>query len=90
MRPDAVHGLVGADREVALLLDIIAATSRGPGVEPMAAAVARMITAATASRLAFSTEPGSSITAPPTRAAAKLRTLLPTLHYPHPQPQPHS
>ncbi|MGI9161540.1 MAG: ATPase, partial [Mycobacterium sp.] len=35
--PDAVHGLVGADREVALLLDIIAATSRGPGVEPMAA-----------------------------------------------------
>ena len=47
--PDAVHGLVGADREVALLLDIIAATSRGPGVEPMAAAVARMITAATAS-----------------------------------------
>ena len=47
--PDAVHGLVGADREVALLLDIIAATSSGPGVEPMAAAVARMITAATAS-----------------------------------------
>ena len=51
--PDAVHGLVGADREVALLLDIIAATSRGPGVEPMAAAVARMITAATASDVCF-------------------------------------
>ncbi len=30
-----VHGLVDADREVALLLDIIAATSSGPGVEPM-------------------------------------------------------
>jgi signal transduction histidine kinase len=51
--PDAVHGLVGADREVALLLDIIAATSSGPGVEPMAAAVARMITAATASDVCF-------------------------------------
>ena len=51
--PQAVHGLVGADREVALLLDIIAATSSGPGVEPMAAAVARMITAATASDVCF-------------------------------------
>ena len=51
--PDAVHGLVGADREVALLLDIIAATSSGPGVEPMAAAVARMITAATSSDVCF-------------------------------------
>ena len=50
---DAVHGLVGADREVALLLDIIAATSSGPGVEPMAAAVARMITAATESDVCF-------------------------------------
>ena len=39
--PQAVHGLLDADREVALLLDIIAATSTGPGVEPMAAAVAR-------------------------------------------------
>jgi signal transduction histidine kinase len=48
-----VHGLVDADREVALLLDIIAATSSGPGVEPMAAAVARMITAATASDVCF-------------------------------------
>ena len=49
----AVHGLVDTDREVALLLDIIAATSSGPGVEPMAAAVARMITAATASDVCF-------------------------------------
>jgi signal transduction histidine kinase len=48
-----VHSLVDADREVALLLDIIAATSSGPGVEPMAAAVARMITAATASDVCF-------------------------------------
>ena len=55
--PHAVHGLLGtdreADREVALLLDIIAATSTGPGVEPMAAAVARLITAATASDVCF-------------------------------------
>ena len=51
--PQAVHGLVDADREIALLLDIIAATSSGPGVEPMAAAVARMITAATASDVCF-------------------------------------
>jgi len=51
--PQAVHGLVEADREVALLLDIIAATSSGPGVESMAAAVARMITAATASDVCF-------------------------------------
>ena len=50
---EAVHGLVGADREVALLLDIIAATSSGPGVEPMAAAVASMITAATGSDVCF-------------------------------------
>lgn len=49
----AVHGLVDADREVALLLDIIAATSSGPGVEPMAAAVAQMITAAMASDVCF-------------------------------------
>lgn len=51
--PSAVRGLVDADREVALLLDIIAATSSGPGVEPMAAAVAQMITAATASDVCF-------------------------------------
>ena len=51
--PQAVHGLVDADREIALLLDIITATSSGPGVEPMAAAVARMITHATASDVCF-------------------------------------
>ncbi len=51
--PQAVHGLVDADREVALLLDIIAATSSGPGVEPMAAAVAAMITAATDADVCF-------------------------------------
>jgi len=53
VRPHAVRGLVDADREVTLLLDIIAATSSGPGLEPMAAAVARMITAATASDVCF-------------------------------------
>jgi signal transduction histidine kinase len=51
--PEAVHGLVDADREIALLLDIITATSSGPEVEPMAAAVARMITAATATDVCF-------------------------------------
>ena len=49
----SVRGLVDADQEVALLLDIIAATSTGPDLEPMAAAVARMITAATASDVCF-------------------------------------
>ncbi len=51
--PNAMHRLVDADREVALLLDIIAATSTGPGVEPMAAAVAQLITAATESDVCF-------------------------------------
>ena len=51
--PQAVHGLVEADREIPLLLDIITATSSGPGVEPMAAAVARMITSVTASDVCF-------------------------------------
>ena len=48
-----------------LLLDIIAATSSGPGVEPMAAAVAKMITAATASDVCFVhvlDDTGSSLT----------------------------
>jgi two-component system NarL family sensor kinase len=53
LSPRAVHGLVDADREIALLVDIITATSSGPEVEPMAAAVARMITAATASDVCF-------------------------------------
>ena len=48
-----VHGLVDTDREVALLLDIVAATGSGPAVEPVAAAVARLITAATASDVCF-------------------------------------
>lgn len=48
-----VRGLVDADREVALLLDIVAATGSGPAVEPVAAAVARLITAATASDVCF-------------------------------------
>ena len=51
--PHDVRGLLDADREVALLRDIIAATSTGPGVEPMAAAVAQMITAATGSDVCF-------------------------------------
>lgn len=48
-----MRGLVDPDREVALLLDIVAATSSGPGLEVMAAAAARMITAATASDVCF-------------------------------------
>ncbi|MEM6106594.1 GAF domain-containing sensor histidine kinase [Mycobacterium sp. 050272] len=49
----SVRGLVDADREVALLLDIVAATGSGPAIEPVAAAVARLITAATASDVCF-------------------------------------
>lgn len=49
----SVHGLVDADREVALLLDIVGATASGPGVETLAAAVARLITGATASDVCF-------------------------------------
>ena len=54
MRPgarpsNAVRDLVDADRELALLRELIQAASKGPGVEPLAAAAARMITAATAS-----------------------------------------
>ncbi|MBX7452032.1 GAF domain-containing sensor histidine kinase [Mycolicibacterium sp. 3033] len=42
-----------ADRELALLRELIQAASRGPGVEPLAAAAARMITAATDSDVCF-------------------------------------
>ncbi|MGW0161083.1 GAF domain-containing sensor histidine kinase [Mycobacterium sp. NPDC003323] len=42
-----------ADRELALLRELIEATSRGPGVEPLAAAAARMITDATATDVCF-------------------------------------
>lgn len=48
-----VHGLVDADREAALLLDIVEATAHGPGVEPLAAAVAQLITTASASDVCF-------------------------------------
>lgn len=42
-----------ADRELALLRELIRATSSGPGVEHLAAAAARMITAATATDVCF-------------------------------------
>ena len=44
---------LAADRELALLRELIQAASKGPGVEPLAAAAARMITAATASDVCF-------------------------------------
>jgi two-component system, NarL family, sensor kinase len=50
---NAVRDLVDADRELALLRELIQAASKGPGVEPLAAAAARMITAATASDVCF-------------------------------------
>ena len=46
-RGHAVRDLVDADRELALLRELIQAASSGPGVEPLAAAAARMIPAAT-------------------------------------------
>ena len=52
-RPNAVRDLVDADRELALLRELIQAASSGPGVEPLAAAAARMITAATATDVCF-------------------------------------
>ncbi|MGV0741242.1 GAF domain-containing sensor histidine kinase [Mycolicibacterium sp. XJ870] len=51
MKP--VRDLVDADRELALLRELIQAASSGPGVEPLAAAAARMITAATATDVCF-------------------------------------
>jgi signal transduction histidine kinase len=48
-----VQDLVDTDRELALLRELIQAASSGPGVEPLAAAAARMITAATASDVCF-------------------------------------
>ena len=50
---NAVRDLVDADRELALLRELIQAASSGPGVEPLAAAAAGMITAATASDVCF-------------------------------------
>lgn len=56
-QPDAVRELsqyaLAADRELGLLRELIQAASKGPGVEPLAAAAARMITAATASDVCF-------------------------------------
>jgi two-component system NarL family sensor kinase len=46
-------GLADPERESALLLGIIEAASSGPGVEPLAAAVARLITEATATDVCF-------------------------------------
>lgn len=51
MKP--VRDLVDADRELALLRELIQAASSGPGVEPLAAAAARMITAATGTDVCF-------------------------------------
>ena len=52
-RPNAVRDLVEADRELALLRELIKAASTGPGVEPLAAAAARMITDATGTDVCF-------------------------------------
>jgi signal transduction histidine kinase len=51
--PNAVRDLVDADRELALLRELIQAASSGPGVEPLAAAATRMITAATGTDVCF-------------------------------------
>jgi len=48
-----VRDLVDADRELALLRELIQAASSGPGVEPLAAAAARMITEATGTDVCF-------------------------------------
>lgn len=53
LRARAVHDLVGADRELALLRALIQAASSGPGVEPLAAAAASMITEATDTDVCF-------------------------------------
>lgn len=52
-RANAVRDLVDADRELALLRELIQAASSGPGVEPLAEAAARMITAATTTDVCF-------------------------------------
>ncbi len=46
-RSQAVRDFVDADRELALMREMIQAASSGPGIEPLAGAAARMITAAT-------------------------------------------
>lgn len=52
-RAQAVRDLVEADRELALLRELIQAASNGPEVEPLAAAAARMITDATGTDVCF-------------------------------------
>ncbi|MBJ7466817.1 MAG: GAF domain-containing sensor histidine kinase [Mycolicibacterium sp.] len=47
------RNVLTSDRELALLRELIQATSSGPGVEPLAAAAARMITDATATDVCF-------------------------------------
>jgi two-component system, NarL family, sensor kinase len=49
----ARRNVLTADRELALLRELIQAASSGPGVEPLAAAAARMITDATATDVCF-------------------------------------
>lgn len=49
----AVHDLVDTDRELVLLRELIQAASSGPGVEPLAAAAARMITDSTDTDVCF-------------------------------------
>jgi len=49
----AVRDFVDANHELALLRELIQAASSGPGVEPLAAAAARMITAATGTDVCF-------------------------------------
>jgi two-component system NarL family sensor kinase len=51
--PNAVRDLVDPDRELALLRRLIKVASSGPSVEPLAAAAARMITAATGTDVCF-------------------------------------
>ncbi len=52
-KPRAVRDFVDANHELALLRELIQAASSGPGVEPLAAAAARMITAATGTDVCF-------------------------------------
>lgn len=49
----AVRDFVDANHELALLRELIQAASSGPGVEPLAAAATRMITAATGTDVCF-------------------------------------
>ncbi len=50
---DPLLGLTDPERESTLLLAIIEATAEGPGVEPLAAAVAKLIVAATTTDVCF-------------------------------------